>query len=52
MLVVGLAGYGELRSFGSAIATALIVLYVLVWVPGKQYYTGGLAPAVLAAGRP
>ena len=33
-----------------AIATALVVIYVLVWVPGKGYYTGGLAPAVLAAG--
>jgi len=33
-----------------AIAAALVVIYVLVWVPGKAYYTGGLAPAVLAAG--
>jgi 4-amino-4-deoxy-L-arabinose transferase-like glycosyltransferase len=33
-----------------AIATALVVIYVLVWIPGKAYYTGGLAPAVLAAG--
>ena len=33
-----------------AIATALVVIYVLTWVPGKAYYTDGLAPAVLAAG--
>jgi 4-amino-4-deoxy-L-arabinose transferase-like glycosyltransferase len=33
-----------------AIAAALVVIYVLAWVPGKVYYTGGLAPAVLAAG--
>jgi Dolichyl-phosphate-mannose-protein mannosyltransferase len=33
-----------------AIATALLVLYVLAWVPGKEYYTDGLAPAALAAG--
>jgi hypothetical protein len=33
-----------------AIATTVIVIYVLVWVPGKAYYTDGMAPAVLAAG--
>lgn len=33
-----------------AIAAALVVIYVLAWVPGKPYYTDGLAPAVLAAG--
>jgi 4-amino-4-deoxy-L-arabinose transferase-like glycosyltransferase len=33
-----------------AIAAALVVIYVLAWVPGKAYYSGGLAPAVLAAG--
>ena len=33
-----------------AIAATLIVVYVLAWVPGKVYYTGGVAPAVLAAG--
>lgn len=33
-----------------AIATAFVVIYVLVWIPGKGYYTGGLAPAVVAAG--
>ena len=33
-----------------AVATTLIVVYVLAWVPGKAYYTDGTAPAVLAAG--
>jgi 4-amino-4-deoxy-L-arabinose transferase-like glycosyltransferase len=33
-----------------AVAATLIVVYVLAWVPGKVYYTGGMAPAVLAAG--
>jgi hypothetical protein len=33
-----------------AVACTLIVLYVLAWIPGKVYYTDGLAPAVLAAG--
>jgi 4-amino-4-deoxy-L-arabinose transferase-like glycosyltransferase len=33
-----------------AVAVALIVVYVLAWVPGKVYYTDGMAPAVLAAG--
>src|SRR4029077_653204 len=33
-----------------AIAVTLVVIYVLAWVPGKAYYTDGLAPAVLAAG--
>jgi 4-amino-4-deoxy-L-arabinose transferase-like glycosyltransferase len=33
-----------------AVAVTLIVVYVLAWVPGKVYYTDGMAPAVLAAG--
>jgi hypothetical protein len=33
-----------------AVAATLIVVYVLAWVPGKVYYTDGMAPAVLAAG--
>ena len=33
-----------------AVAVTLVVVYVLAWVPGKAYYTDGLAPAVLAAG--
>ena len=33
-----------------AVAATLIVVYVLAWVPGKAYYTDGMAPAVLAAG--
>ena len=34
----------------TAVAVTLITVYVLAWVPGKVYYTDGLAPAVLAAG--
>ena len=33
-----------------AVAVTLVVAYVLAWVPGKAYYTDGLAAAVLAAG--
>ena len=33
-----------------AVGATLILVYVLAWVPGKVYYTDGMAPAVLAAG--
>jgi hypothetical protein len=33
-----------------AVACTLIVVYILAWVPGKGYYTFGIAPEVLAAG--
>jgi hypothetical protein len=33
-----------------AVAATLIVVYVVAWIPGKGYYTDGMAPAVLAAG--
>jgi hypothetical protein len=33
-----------------AITATLVVVYVLVWIPGRVYYTDGMAPAVLAAG--
>ncbi len=33
-----------------AITTGIVVLYVLAWVPGKTYYSDGMAAAVLAAG--
>jgi hypothetical protein len=33
-----------------AVAVTIIVLYVLLWVPGKVYYSDGMVPAVLAAG--
>jgi|HubBroStandDraft_5_1064220.scaffolds.fasta_scaffold11517_1 4-amino-4-deoxy-L-arabinose transferase-like glycosyltransferase len=33
-----------------AVAATLIVVYVLLWIPGKTYYSDGVAPAVLAAG--
>jgi hypothetical protein len=38
----------QLRFLG--VAAALIVLYVLAWVPGKVYYSDGMLPAVIAAG--
>jgi len=38
----------ELRFLG--IAATLVVAYVLVWVPGKVYYSDGMLPAVIAAG--
>ena len=33
-----------------AVASTLVVAYVLVWVPGKSYYSFGMAPVLLAAG--
>jgi len=39
---------GQLRFLG--VTATLIMLYVLVWVPGKVYYADGILPAVLAAG--
>ncbi len=33
-----------------AVTATLLVLYVVAWVPGKQYYAGGTCAAVLAAG--
>jgi hypothetical protein len=33
-----------------AVASTLIIAYVLAWVPGKGYYTFGIAPELLAAG--
>jgi hypothetical protein len=33
-----------------AIATALILVYFIAWVPGKPYYTDGMLAPVLAAG--
>jgi hypothetical protein len=38
----------QLRFLG--VATALILVYVLVWIPGKVYYVDGILPAILAAG--
>jgi Dolichyl-phosphate-mannose-protein mannosyltransferase len=33
-----------------AIVVTIVFAYVLAWIPGRAYYTDGLAPAVLAAG--
>jgi hypothetical protein len=33
-----------------AVPATLVVVYVLAWVPGKPYYSDGIASAVLAAG--
>jgi hypothetical protein len=38
----------ELRFLG--VAVAIVVIYILAWVPGKAYYTDGMLPVVLAAG--
>lgn len=49
-----IAGFGrlyrkpELRFL--AVAATLVVVYVLLWVPGKIYYSDGMLPAVVAAG--
>jgi hypothetical protein len=39
---------GRLRFLG--VTATLVLIYVLVWIPGKAYYVDGLLPAVLAAG--
>jgi hypothetical protein len=39
---------GELRFL--AITATLLIVYVAAWVPGKVYYSEGMAPVVLAAG--
>jgi 4-amino-4-deoxy-L-arabinose transferase-like glycosyltransferase len=33
-----------------AVAATLVVLYVVLWVPGKVYYSDGMLPVVMAAG--
>jgi Dolichyl-phosphate-mannose-protein mannosyltransferase len=33
-----------------AVAVTVVLVYVLAWVPGKVYYTDGVAAAILAAG--
>jgi 4-amino-4-deoxy-L-arabinose transferase-like glycosyltransferase len=33
-----------------AVAATVVLVYVLAWVPGKVYYSDGMAPALLAAG--
>lgn len=33
-----------------AVAATIILVYVLVWIPGKIYYVDGILPAILAAG--
>jgi dolichyl-phosphate-mannose-protein mannosyltransferase len=38
----------QLRFLG--VTAVLIVIYVLVWVPGKVYYADGILPVLLAAG--
>jgi len=38
----------QLRFLG--VTATLILIYVLVWVPGKVYYVDGILPAILAAG--
>jgi Dolichyl-phosphate-mannose-protein mannosyltransferase len=38
----------RLRFLG--VTATLIVIYVLVWIPGKVYYADGILPAILAAG--
>jgi Dolichyl-phosphate-mannose-protein mannosyltransferase len=38
----------RLRFLG--VTATLILIYVLVWIPGKVYYVDGILPAILAAG--
>jgi 4-amino-4-deoxy-L-arabinose transferase-like glycosyltransferase len=38
----------QLRFLG--VTAMLILIYVLVWIPGKVYYVDGILPAILAAG--
>ena len=38
----------QLRFLG--VTATLILIYVLVWIPGKVYYADGILPVILAAG--
>ncbi len=38
----------RLRFLG--VTATLVLIYVLVWIPGKVYYVDGILPAILAAG--
>jgi hypothetical protein len=33
-----------------AVTASIILIYVLVWIPGKVYYVAGVLPVILAAG--
>ncbi|HEY2575862.1 MAG TPA: glycosyltransferase family 39 protein [Streptosporangiaceae bacterium] len=56
LLVIPLLIAGFVRLWRSpdlrfiAIAAALVVVYVLAWVPGKNYYSESTGPVLLAAG--
>jgi hypothetical protein len=46
--VITLWRAAQLRFLG--VTATLVLIYVLVWIPGKVYYVDGILPAVLAAG--
>jgi Dolichyl-phosphate-mannose-protein mannosyltransferase len=51
LLIAGLVNLWRdprLRFLG--VTATLILIYVVAWIPGKVYYSGGMLPAVLAAG--
>jgi hypothetical protein len=56
LLVAPLVVAGFVRLWGTsrlrfiAVTATLVVVYVLAWIPGKPYYSDGMAAAVLAAG--
>ncbi len=45
---IGLWRTAQLRFLG--VAATLILIYVLLWVPGKAYYVDGILPVIMAAG--
>jgi 4-amino-4-deoxy-L-arabinose transferase-like glycosyltransferase len=55
VLVIPLLAAGFVRLWRTpdlrflAVASALLVVYVLAWIPGKTYYAEGTAPALLAS---
>jgi hypothetical protein len=56
LLVIPLVIAGAIRLWRTpelrfmAVTVTLIVAFVVLWVPGKEYYAEGTGPAVLAAG--
>jgi 4-amino-4-deoxy-L-arabinose transferase-like glycosyltransferase len=46
--VITLWRAAQLRFLG--VTATLILIYVLVWIPGKVYYSDGILPVILAAG--
>lgn len=51
IVIVGFIGlWRDARLRFCAITVTLVLLWVLFWIPGKEYYTAGVLPTVVACG--